>query len=362
MPEMLPSQAWQDPGPVVYMTEFLDLGGSPGQRRHVRDGWRDPFGGMIGFRHEYDADVATGGWEFHRLQPGLCLAISELTPLQPIPLRHRLSDQLVLSAMITGGILYRDRGGSVAEVGGGHCAVFGVSGDAEVRTVYRPRDALKWVDVYIDRRSFRAVTGVDPAELPAAVGDFLESGASLDCLRMPMPQRVSLAIAQIVDCPYHGGFRRTFLAGKALEIASGVLFAMARRRGGGDRTECWLSARDHARLELAMRLLRQHLDRPLNIPALAARCGLGRQKLQSGFRLLHGDTVARVRDRLRMEHALQRIRGTSVPILDIALEAGYQQATSFARAFRAAYGVSPMRMRMVARSERLPARLERRSA
>jgi transcriptional regulator GlxA family with amidase domain len=101
-------------------------------------------------------------------------------------------------------------------------------------------------------------------------------------------------------------------------------------------------------VRLAMQRLRGDFGTQLSIGGIAEGAGLTRQKLQLGFRVLYGDTVARVRDRLRMEHALHLVRETSTPMIEIALDAGYEHAASFTRAFKAAYGIAPIRMRRMA--------------
>jgi AraC family transcriptional regulator len=59
------------------------------------------------------------------------------------------------------------------------------------------------------------------------------------------------------------------------------------------------------------------------------------------FRALVGESVKQHVRRLRLERAAQRLKQTRQPVIDIALDAGYDAHESFTRAFRGAFGVSP---------------------
>ncbi len=77
-----------------------------------------------------------------------------------------------------------------------------------------------------------------------------------------------------------------------------------------------------------------------SIEELARWGGLNRRKLTEGFKLLFGSTVAEYLLRTRMSHAREMlISGKSVAA--VAASVGYQDRTSFSRAFRRLYGYSP---------------------
>lgn len=311
------------------------------------DGWRRRLLSGSGFRHDYDADVACGGWEFYQLNPGLCVAISDIVATQAIARRHRMRDQLVLSVMLEGEIAI-DGSAPGLSMAGGHCTYYGRDDGGEVQTLYAPGCPLKWVSVFIDRKALFKVTGLAPDDLSPRVRDFVLHGGVLPPCNVPLSHAASLAAKRIKECPYQDGFKRAFLNAKALELLCEILFVIAHHADMDGFDPATLSRDDHRRLEDARKLIEMNLEEPPNIAYLAELVGLTRQKLQLGFRLMYGDTVARVRDRLRMQHALDRVRGSDTPMIKIALETGYEHPASFTRAFKAAYGMSPMQMRRMA--------------
>ena len=63
------------------------------------------------------------------------------------------------------------------------------------------------------------------------------------------------------------------------------------------------------------------------------------------FRALTGESVSELVRRLRLERAAYRLRRESVTVTDVALDAGYDSAEAFSRAFRRGCGMSPSRYR-----------------
>jgi len=335
------------------MDEMLgSLASPPGASAAVRmpDGWRRPFPGGSGFRQEYDASVANGSWEFHRLDEGLCIAMIDMVVARSIPRRHLMHDQLVLSAMVEGEIAFHELdSASDARLANGQCAVYGLSCGSEIHTVYESGSSLKWVSVFIDRKSLLKITGLEPGDLPPRVREFVLEGANLPYQSVALSHAASLAAMRVMNCPYQNGLRRAFFTAKALEIACEILFTLAHSAGDAGHENVAFSANDYLKLAHARKLIEDNLEQPPNIAALAGAVGLTRQKLQLGFRRMYGDTVARVRDKLRMEHALTLVRDSALSMIDIALETGYEHAASFTRAFKATYGVSPIHMRRMMR-------------
>jgi AraC-like DNA-binding protein len=314
------------------------------------DGWCRPVFDGIGFRHDYDLNVAKGGWEFYKLGQGLCLAITDMVPALPIPRRHSSADFLVLTAMVDGRIqIARDGSfGASGDMENGFCTIYGLSAGDELATLYEPGRHLRWVSVFIDRLAFSAATGIDAGELPSDMGQFLVDGGRLPHRNVPLSPAASLAVHQLMERPFENGFRRAFLTAKALELACHTLFSLAQSDQGETAN---FSTADYRKLHAAMRMIRSNLQQPPNVQQLADAVGLSRHRLQLGFRVVYGDTAGRIRDKVRMDLALDLVRDSPMSMIEIALETGYEHAASFTRAFKAAFGVSPQTMRRSAQEE-----------
>lgn len=329
------------------------------ESRRIDDGWRYPLVAGTGFRHEYDAQVARGKFEFYELGPGLCLAIVDMVTAQLFPRRHGAADYLVLSAILEGGTRINDRSGEGGELADGNCTVYGLEAGSEFETVCPPGKTVKWVSVFIERSRLFGLTGLKPEDLPARISHFLTHGGRLPYRNVLLSRAASLAATQIMDCRYQDGFRRAFLTAKSLELVCDILFTLSHEHVEEAVDGVLFCDRDYAKLQKAIELMKQDLETRPNVDELAAAVGLTRQKLQVGFRSICGDTVARIRDKWRMEHALKLVSTSSVPMIDIALCTGYEHAGSFSRAFKAAFGVSPAQLRRTSQQSALMCRAQR---
>ncbi|MFC4312355.1 helix-turn-helix domain-containing protein [Steroidobacter flavus] len=312
--------------------------------RRMSDGWCRLIPPGFGFHYEYDPEVASGSWEFYQLGHGICVSIVDMTVTQGLPRRHSASDYLALSAVLEGKLPLTYQLGNEGELAHGYCTVYGATSGHELETFPQSGQQLRWVTVFLQRASLLKTTGFEPADLPSDVVDFLRHDGHLSCRNVPLTQLALLAAHQMIKPPFQGSFRHAFLTAKALELACHILFNLSRAVESED-PGCFSEA-DHKKLQEAMRLIRSSLDAPSDVKEIAEAVGLTRQRLQRGFRMIYGGTVGEIRDKLRMELARELISDSTLSMVEIALECGYVHAASFTRAFRSAFGMPPMQMRL----------------
>ena len=100
-----------------------------------------------------------------------------------------------------------------------------------------------------------------------------------------------------------------------------------------------------AALARAVTLMRENLDSPLPVSAIAIRTGVSVRQLERLFiRHLHW-SPARFYIRLRLERARELLLHGNMPILDVALAAGFTSGSYFAEVYRAVYGYNPSETR-----------------
>ncbi|MEM7319087.1 MAG: GlxA family transcriptional regulator [Pseudomonadota bacterium] len=95
----------------------------------------------------------------------------------------------------------------------------------------------------------------------------------------------------------------------------------------------------------ALAVMQEHLESPLSIPDIARRIGRTQKTLESRMRAELGAGPAKVYRRLRLNLARKLVVETTLPISEIALRAGYENASAMTRAYRQAFGAAPTDMR-----------------
>ncbi len=98
--------------------------------------------------------------------------------------------------------------------------------------------------------------------------------------------------------------------------------------------------------EIAMERCRlYHSDPAFNVNALAEQLQLSRVTLFRIFRVALGVTPSEYIAELRCGHALELIRGTSLPMREVAARSGFADRTYFFRVIRKRFNASPRELR-----------------
>jgi len=87
--------------------------------------------------------------------------------------------------------------------------------------------------------------------------------------------------------------------------------------------------------------IQQHLDADLDLDQLAAIANFSRFHFHRVFHGLVGESLQQHIRRLRLERAAQGLKHGSEPVIQIALQAGFETHEAFTRAFKAMFETSP---------------------
>ena len=99
------------------------------------------------------------------------------------------------------------------------------------------------------------------------------------------------------------------------------------------------------RLKAALIIMENHVDNKLSMPKLAASVGLSRRQLERLFREKTKNSPALIYKRVRLERAKQLLTQTRAPMIEIAIETGFENASHFSRLFHQTFGQSPSKFR-----------------
>jgi AraC family transcriptional regulator len=101
----------------------------------------------------------------------------------------------------------------------------------------------------------------------------------------------------------------------------------------------------HERLGRVIAYIHDHLEEELRLEQLAEVAHLSPYHWHRVYHALHGETIANTIRRLRLQRGSGYLANSEMPVAHVARRCGYPNVQSFARAFHAAYGMSPSRYR-----------------
>ena len=99
----------------------------------------------------------------------------------------------------------------------------------------------------------------------------------------------------------------------------------------------------------ALSLMRDTIERPLSLAALASALSCQPRTLDRRCRARLGAPPGRVYRHLRLSTARKLLEGGGLPVAEVALRSGYENPAALARALRKHYGASPSELRRKAR-------------
>ena len=133
---------------------------------------------------------------------------------------------------------------------------------------------------------------------------------------------------------------REALGEAALAVAAVAIAAVR-----GDRDRDAVPAAHARRIAQALRYIEVHHAGDCSLDALAARAGWSGFHFLRWFRAVTGQTPRQVVIATRLRAAAVLLRTTRRPLLEIALDAGFGDASHFMASFARAFGMSPGRYR-----------------
>jgi transcriptional regulator GlxA family with amidase domain len=132
----------------------------------------------------------------------------------------------------------------------------------------------------------------------------------------------------------------------ALAIARGLVMFL-RRPGGQTQFSAQLTAQVAHRepLREVQRLIADHPDADLSVPALAAYANLSPRQFARAFTAETGDPPGRYVDRVRLENARRLLEDTADGIAQVARQSGYGTPEAMRRAFVQSLDLAPAEYR-----------------
>lgn len=91
----------------------------------------------------------------------------------------------------------------------------------------------------------------------------------------------------------------------------------------------------------ARELIRERLEDPMSLPALAKELRISHRQLQRRFIRQLGHSIHRELDLLRMERAHQYLQQTTMSVAEVAFACGFNSPAYFARIYRRVFGRPP---------------------
>ncbi|MGD1850135.1 MAG: helix-turn-helix transcriptional regulator [Cyanophyceae cyanobacterium] len=202
------------------------------------------------------------------------------------------------------------------------------------RDVSSTAEMAKMIDGLHDTCNFRPF--VLPASKPTNA-IWSDGIVMTHAVSSPLTKSMQLVIENILNCPYQGRTRRTYLRRQAFQLMKLRLGAMEYR---------YSRSVDALYVHRASAILRQEFVDPPSVEALARLVGTNRFTLNKGFHRVYGMTPFSYLRECRLCNAYQLLQRSNLSISQVAAAVGYRCRSKFAIAFRQKYSINPKTFQM----------------
>lgn len=132
----------------------------------------------------------------------------------------------------------------------------------------------------------------------------------------------------------------------AVDVSEQLIHERLRSRSDQQRMSLARRLGTHHRpLIEAVSLMERHLEVPLSLADIAKRSGVSPRQLQRLFEQQLSTSPRQWYQQLRLKRAQRLLNETEMGVLAIGIACGFTSSSSFARAFRAHFGLSPAEVR-----------------
>lgn len=231
-------------------------------------------------------------------------------------------------------------------------------GDEHLMSVGRVRKPTPFAAIHLGERPGATSDRNAGAPTKLLCGVFLLNSAPLNPLLGSLPPVLKIKTAGVSESPMlmraaemlalevGGGNRNGFTAARLIEVFCAEAIAAYRRGDGAERTG-WFKALDDQKISKALAHLHREPGAHWTVELLADTISMSPSRFAARFRETTGQSVMSYVANWRMNVACRLLRETEDGLAEIAQRIGYQDVTSFSRAFKALVGQSPSKWRGV---------------
>ncbi|MEM8639248.1 MAG: AraC family transcriptional regulator [Cyanobacteria bacterium P01_G01_bin.54] len=218
-------------------------------------------------------------------------------------------------------------------------------GDVKTTTKGTPGQTVTLIQLEIDPRLLDALTETPPDHSQHPLrGVFSNTQTGFQWQAQKITPAMTIALNQLLQCPYQGLTRRIYLESKSLELIALQLGQLSEAQPPSQSASS-LKPKEIDRIYLARDILIRDIENPPSLLALAKQSGINSLKLKQGFRQVFNTTVFGYLYTHRMEEARRLLEMGDFNVTQVAQAVGYAHSGKFAAAFKKKFGITPKSLR-----------------
>lgn len=204
---------------------------------------------------------------------------------------------------------------------------------------YKQGEYIKSVGFWITPEYLKQTFNLDVEQLPLNFKSMLNLEKDITAI-MPMTSQIKVIVSEMISLPFTGAILNQYLQAKMTELLCHTILSMFSPELTFKENN-QLSRQKSEVMKKLLQILEEQYNAPPCLKTLAKKLAISRSSMTSTFKASYGITISDYVFQKRMEKAQLLLKTGKHTVLEVALEIGYDDQSSFGRAYKRYFDYPP---------------------
>lgn len=303
-------------------------------------------GQYFSLKHQYDAknEYSSGRWDL-----GKYFSDTAVVSIKDLQINNAFSSETPLNNIITIDIVLAGGVDTLLD----HFSIpnndmprilFGSHTDnGYQRRVHQKGEYYKAIGIWIKSDMLINHFGLKPDTFPKMTAELLQCKYNRSLL-FPLTSNIKHCSEEILDTKISSTLNEKFIEAKLTELLCYLIECLYSPEQSFNLANHLSTRKSNAMKKVLAKLNDDSLEE-VNLAALSQEVGMSESNLSKTFKSSYGMNISQYRLQQRLVKAFELILAGKLSIFQVALEVGYKDQSSFARAFKKYFGFSPTKVK-----------------
>lgn len=211
--------------------------------------------------------------------------------------------------------------------------------DGHQKRLHHAGEHYKAVGIWITSDALIENFGLDLKLFPKLTAELLQGKYSRSLL-LPMTTRIKQCAEEILDTEITSKLKEKFIEARLTELLCHLVECLYSPEQSFNLSNHLSTRKSKAMKKVLSRLNEDSLEE-VNLEILSKEVGMSQSNLSKTFKSSYGMNISQYKLQQRLVRAFELIMENKLSVFQVAMEVGYKDQSSFARAFKNYFGFSP---------------------
>ena len=301
-------------------------------------------GGLVSvknFTQAQDLTWSSGKFDLYEYKEEAYAGIKDFSIAEAFTTKTRLSNLISFEYMLNGGSDLELAGRTFINNDMPRLYVTSHGKSSEQTRFHKAGEKYKGVGIWITPKKLDELFSIHSIDFPHSIAEVLKA-TNNRVLALPLTGNMRHIVDQILKHPFSEKLSFQFVESKLTELLCYTIKCMQSPENAYNNDNQLSNAKNIAMKRLLSKL-EGDLEKIPSVDELSEEFGMSKAQLSNTFKSSYGMTIGEYITQKRMQRSQALIKEGKLSILQVAIEVGYLNQSSFGRAFKKFFGYSPLK-------------------